>query len=69
MNLEELLLIIVLASTLLMFFLHQIFKKSKGGIANFINKIWDEWFEEQKNAILAGLFMIILMLIICVVFR
>lgn len=64
MNIEELLFFIIITITIIIYILHNLLKKSNNKIANFINKIWDEWFEEQWKAILA---FIIFMIVICII--
>lgn len=68
-KIEEILLIVIVASTLLMYFLHKICGNRTDKFSKIINRAWDEWFEQQSNAILGFLLVMFIIVIIGIMFR
>lgn len=65
MDILEIVFLLIIGSTLLMFLLHKLCEKSNNGFARLINNLWMDWFENQWNGILAfilitiGIFLVI----------
>ena len=68
MNFEIILLAIICIPTLIIMILHETLKNKDNKLADFINRIWYEWFEEQWNAIVAFGIILLAMIIIGLVF-
>lgn len=65
MSFEIIVLLLIIIPTFLFLILRLLFKNGKSKFADFINRIWDEWFEEQYNAIyFTIIFFIIIFLIL-----
>ena len=60
MTFETILLIIICVPTLIIMLLHNFLENKDNKFADFINRIWYEWFQEQWKAIIAlAMFLII----------
>ena len=64
MSFELIIILIICIPTFLIFIVHNFTKKHSNIFSNIINKIWDEYFEDQYKAIICGVvFLSVLMLI------
>ena len=69
MNLEVIILLIIISSTVLILILHTLLKNKNSFLANIINRLWDEWFEEQYNDIVVFIMLIVIRFIIALIFE
>ena len=69
MTWEFITILIIVVSTLIIYLLHKVYKNKVNKFANIINKLWDEWFEEQWKSILALVILASIFLIIIFMFR
>ena len=64
MNAYEIIFILIITVTLTVFSLHKILQNHTSKFALFIDKIWDEWFEEQRLSIIAFIIFLTISVII-----
>ncbi len=69
MNLECILLAIVILPTIIIYFLQKYLANKSGRFANIVNKIWEEWFEEQWKAILAFVLFLSIAILLGFIFK
>lgn len=69
-NILFIILIVIISTTLIIYLLHKILKNNNNNkFAYFINRLWDEWFEEQWKAIIAFIFLLLIVIIISFAFN
>lgn len=62
-------LLIIVSLTILVFILRILTKDMNNKFAYFISRLWCEWFEEQFNAIIAFVGVLLLFLLLGLVFN
>jgi len=56
--------VLIIAITLTIFILHKILQSRTSKFASFINGIWNEWFEDQWNAIIVFIVFLVITILI-----
>lgn len=68
-TIEIIIILSIVGLTILFYLLHTFLKNKSNKFAHFINRLWDEWFEEQWYGMLAFILIIAVILFIALIFR
>ena len=69
MSIETIIILSIVGITILFYLLHIFSKNKNNRFAHFINRLWDEWLEEQWNGMIAFILIIAVILFIALIFR
>lgn len=69
MSWEIILILTILITTTLIYIIHTLSQNKSGKFLNFINRIWDEWFEDQWKAIIAFVLLTTISLLLGLIFQ